>query len=751
MEVLESEWVAKAIGNVDKYLNRGGPLQGDVPQKLGGVELVNNIGFAMGLPLVDPSNWTARELEFAKTGNLPFFQGDALKAIQVIVDRITELCSGDTTNYITILPVELYSNGKLYELPLFRVSRYEKSQRYFVDNIGRSYTSFSDWYNNNRLPPGIMLYPGDGVLKQREGFQYSNCHKDDTPSNRTSTKVARGVDIGASVVGIASAVGATVLSGGWALPFIIAGVGTAGYGTIRSTVNLVDRGTHGESINPFTNSESRMLWLGIAANLVSFGAMGATMRLGSLVANGKNISEAFRLVVNIANGVNLGVSGVATLNSVIYMICNWDDMSKADVLIQCVSIAFWTKGAITYKTAGTLIKDYQAAAYKSLSSMLPEGNEIVPTDNVEHNRLFLRGYYEATQRGMEPMTAFRFVVNSMGGLSSEQLDSFKDLRAFVNNDAKFFDAIFRFTSESNMSPQQATKVIIQAWDTLNQMPTNTRPTLQLINQGIVVGHGHVLTIQQLNELPPTTLNFVYQQLAPLNVDQSATWQLIKVSVGSASINENQLLIWAASQTTRAGRLPAVLSNLLWLQSFGLFTQCPVTLLLPGGNTVVEMNRHLRVSLVYLRSVDDVEKMRNLIQGVGNLPADPSSQPNWNQSNIRKLVVQQLRLRFEFQRRESVNQILRQLPRDVHNRLDVLEPHEKDRLYTIAADMTQLANVGSNVITKAFGFAVVMQFRNASELAAYFQFAVVEFHNEVKLIRDENRKNNIQEGGSSRSE
>lgn len=49
-------------------------------------------------------------------------------------------------------------------------------------------------------------------------------------------------DISTGVLGIAGAMGTLFLSGGAALPFVLAGIGSALYSTARSTYHLVDRG-----------------------------------------------------------------------------------------------------------------------------------------------------------------------------------------------------------------------------------------------------------------------------------------------------------------------------------------------------------------------------------------------------------------------------------------------------------------------------------------------------------------------------
>ena len=129
-----------------------------------------------------------------------------------------------------------------------------------------------------QLPPGIIIYPRDGSLKAKASSEWADCVYQDTPSASTGAKVVKGVDTTVMLAGIGAGV-ASFFTAGLAIP-IIAGA-SAVYGLGRSTYQVVDRAEHDDPLNPFTNGEARMLWLGIAANIASFGAMGATMKLVS--------------------------------------------------------------------------------------------------------------------------------------------------------------------------------------------------------------------------------------------------------------------------------------------------------------------------------------------------------------------------------------------------------------------------------------------------------------------------------------
>jgi hypothetical protein len=103
-----------------------------------------------------------------KKGEYCYYSGDALKLIKHIDEQILRNCQGNTANYITILPINIYFDGKLHELPLFRFSKDKNSSPHFVDPNGRTYRDFRDWREFNKLPPAILFYPKDGVLKQKK-------------------------------------------------------------------------------------------------------------------------------------------------------------------------------------------------------------------------------------------------------------------------------------------------------------------------------------------------------------------------------------------------------------------------------------------------------------------------------------------------------------------------------------------------------------------------------------------------------
>lgn len=402
MEIDKDKWITIAHENIARYMDRGGKDQGDIAEILEGTQLLNTIGIALNVHFSDPSSWTEQELEDAENGHLCFFKDESRAAIDIVVGKIIEACRGNERNYVTVLPIQLYSNGKLYSLSIFRFkARIEKKWK-FIDNVGRVYKNFSDWKENNVLPPGKVLYPLDGHLQRNSnGFVQTRCKS--TPFGSNTSKFMKSADIGTGIIGIAGAVGTLFLSGGIALPFVVAGVGSAVYTTVRSTYHLVDRAVHGQSLSPLDSHETFSLWLGISANVISFGSMGATVRLSTLAFQGKNISQGFKLLVNVINGTSFTVNSIAVANSLAYMAIHFDEMTPVDVLMQVASVAFWAKSVFSYKPAAKMVKEIHNQVLNGYSTAL--GNASAEDFNkfrqkFNNDKQLVRFYFRYLKQGM---------------------------------------------------------------------------------------------------------------------------------------------------------------------------------------------------------------------------------------------------------------------------------------------------------------------------------------------------------------
>ncbi|CAK1541717.1 unnamed protein product [Leptosia nina] len=713
MDVDEANWVQKAHENIDKYLHRGGGSNGNEPQLLEGTNLQNTIGIAMGLPLLNPAVWSHDEIEQASRGELVFFDGKSLEAINVIVNGIRECCNGDGKMYVTVIPIELYYKNKLYEVPVFKVQRYHHSEIYYVDNIGRYYNSFGDWRDNNKLPPCKMVFPQNLELKsdgQGDAIVTPPYH---TPADETSTKVLADVDIAAGVVGIGSAIALMVVSGPFA-PFIAAaGIATAIWGTGRAVKELVDRGEHGQSIDPFTDSTARLLWLGIAASVAGFGAMGATMRLSAVAARGIQISTALKILTNVVNATSVALNSAAIINNTIYLIGHLKNMSIGEILLNVALIAFWTKGTFAFKRSSVIIKEVQDQAFTHISEELPPGSRsdfaelrsrvqtMLNIDEIELLQLF----NSAAKSGISIRECAEFLINGMRyydvieTLSPEQIETLSSLRNFVKDDIKILTGLERVSSTTGADREETFKLVLSMWETYSKSNRANVDDVHFIPGHLVIGHAPPIEITTIPKLSPPLMRFVGEHLSKIDTDAIHEWSI---------------------------------TDLVKLQDRGLFTECPVTGIGRGFATVT-LNDQLKISVRKLQTLSD-EDCSTMLKMVSELRAENITASSKIPSNVIKFCVTKNRLRFEIQRKESVEWAAKSVAR-YENLLNIVKSdllsHEQDRLYTFRTEASM--NKADVVIKKSkyqpaymdnmMAFVSEMEPRNVSEMVAYSEFVM----------------------------
>ncbi|CAF4507991.1 unnamed protein product [Rotaria sp. Silwood1] len=124
-----------------------------------------------------------------------------------------------------------------------------------------------------------------------------------------------GTDIGATTISVVGTVLGIVglftpLAPVAAATLIATTVAAGTYGAKRSTNALVDRTTHGQSINPFTNKDSFFCWLGLVGAIVSLGATTATSVVSSMAARGTHVGQFARIAATTAIFGSVGVNSV---------------------------------------------------------------------------------------------------------------------------------------------------------------------------------------------------------------------------------------------------------------------------------------------------------------------------------------------------------------------------------------------------------------------------------------------------------
>lgn len=203
-------------------------------------DLKNLVGFSLNCfqndALPDPKNWNESELLMAENGK-KHYSFDHNKECFVI-KAIQASCKNDERNYVNVLPVLFLSGSTLFFTPLFRLRRHVKSKPHFVCAKGRIYEHFNDWEENNSLPKScIFMYPTNGVLNG------SNVSRKVQESSAASNVIGTAINIFETFGGPMGSVISSPLS------------------AIVPIWEMLDRISHGESINPFTDKEAANLWI----------------------------------------------------------------------------------------------------------------------------------------------------------------------------------------------------------------------------------------------------------------------------------------------------------------------------------------------------------------------------------------------------------------------------------------------------------------------------------------------------------
>ncbi|XP_062561992.1 uncharacterized protein LOC134225714 [Armigeres subalbatus] len=362
MDISREEWIDRAQENMKKFLNRGGSCRGDEPQLLQGASLENTLGYALSLTMKDPNQWTDEELQLEYMEQLCFYDEESYKTIDKLVQQMYNGIHRNVTCRLTILPIELYSEEKLYEVPLFRYQFQQATdtEPKFIDSIGRVYQDFNDFLKNNKYPSAEMMYPKEGRL---EATNLKNVVYDICKTPAWKNYYFKALDIATGIIGIAGATGAIFLSGGMAAPFIAASVGSAIYATGRSIDVLRDKSAHQESLNPLSDSESRTAWLSLTAHVLTFGTMPHISALSGVASTSHSIATGFK-VCNFINETGNIISDLVICDTLSAMHSNYYNASIETRLAHAASICFWTKTVISIRQAELMMKNNAIVALK---------------------------------------------------------------------------------------------------------------------------------------------------------------------------------------------------------------------------------------------------------------------------------------------------------------------------------------------------------------------------------------------------
>lgn len=335
------------------------------------------------VPNVDQKNWTAEHYRLARNGSLYYYEGKNLEPIEHIVNKLQEEANGSREVFVTILPVSFFYTNALFTLPLYRFKPVgnEKEEK-FMDHTGRVYQDFEDWKANNTLPATKILYPSDGHLKLKKGTEEDSKADgvfEDSAECSRPVKTLMACDIASGALGLAAGIGVTMATGGAALLMMGGMALSATYGAGRAGYRLRDLSKHSESINPFKNREAFWVWLGLGADVVTFGTVGAaSAKILSSISQGAAFvemskrfaaatrvmtifSRAARPVTDSAKALLTGyeifikmrhksTNSILKLpkSSLMQLNDSIDEFSEENMLMMVITEGYWSKSKMSY-------------------------------------------------------------------------------------------------------------------------------------------------------------------------------------------------------------------------------------------------------------------------------------------------------------------------------------------------------------------------------------------------------------------
>ncbi|KAL1123638.1 hypothetical protein AAG570_002714 [Ranatra chinensis] len=251
------------------------------------------------------------------------------------------------------------------DVPLIRIQKND-SQDAYVDDMGRVYTSWHDFLQNNKLPATEIVYPHGGSYWDVR--RMSRCM---TPAGGTGRKVLRVCDGAGVGIGVAAAfTGLAALAAPVLLPAaVIGGVGSGLWAAGRSTARLVDRGRHSQ---PLGSRDAVGDWLTIGASVGCVASSSAVAGVRYLASAGRTILPAAAIAVDSVQVASAILSGIATAHSVYTIVSNEGPITATEILQISVSVFFFTHSISNFKSARNVILDAQN---KSNVSILEKGRK----------------------------------------------------------------------------------------------------------------------------------------------------------------------------------------------------------------------------------------------------------------------------------------------------------------------------------------------------------------------------------------
>ncbi|GAB6024293.1 hypothetical protein CHUAL_008985 [Chamberlinius hualienensis] len=327
--------------------------------------------------------------------NLPYSDSETDKIVDIhqkCIQYGSEIFKDTNKIYLSFIFVCIYHPESTQDgiFPLIRLRKdislsEEVINNYFIDHLGRVYTTWDNYLQENSWNGCWLSFPGKGKYHSSIEIEF----QDQTERGKVLgqlDKVSSISSVTCGVVGVTSiaVMSTTPIAAPIAASILtktaIASLIPATYSSVRNVGSLIDRGKHHQSLNPVRNSEARGYWMATAASLLSLGTMGVE-KLFKLGGGhfAYTTSTSLKYLCSSLNIVSLSVDGFHILNAIIKMSERDEKVSKIELIELITDIFFFTHSVLTFHTAKAVIKEAQHKLLDHPRS-LEENNE---EENVE--------------------------------------------------------------------------------------------------------------------------------------------------------------------------------------------------------------------------------------------------------------------------------------------------------------------------------------------------------------------------------
>lgn len=370
-EAMSSEWRKRARNlqqNFAVYLSN---RIWDRFTKYQGSQLRKKIAYAIcGPPKREDGSYTKEQEEL----------------VSELVGKCKEHCNERDDVIIAFLFVCAYKDSSTeVTVPLIRVKKNsgrDPKSSYFIDHVGRVYKNWTEFLEDNTLDGFWICTPKDAKYSFSDEDVELEFH-----DQSERGKIVAAIDTASTITSIVTT---GFMTAGVIMSFFpptaplgvatitassIVGAPAAAYGTGRSVGKLVDRGTHSQSINPFSSSDARSCWLTTTASLLTVGTISSGYMVASKAAAGGLIGGGTRALCTALNVSSLSVSGFGIVNA-FYEVAKKDKVTTLDILQLSISVLFFTHSSMNFKTAKGIIKSAQKSAISGArGGFSPEGQK----------------------------------------------------------------------------------------------------------------------------------------------------------------------------------------------------------------------------------------------------------------------------------------------------------------------------------------------------------------------------------------